>query len=183
VFIVGSIDAMGKQGEYIRKGFDWLAALEWLKTCKEYLPKADYGVSAVYSLFNASASVDLHRYMCESKLFKRGDGANFGFYLNTLHEPYWMRTTVLPEDVKREVTTKIENHINWLTETQDHDFHYDVFTDHWRNAITLMNSKDDTAIIPKFYEETRVLDDIRNEKFEEVFPELHERMKPYDKRV
>lgn len=183
VFIVGSIDAMGKQGEYIRKGFNWELALEWLKTCKEYLPNADYGISAVYSLFNASASVDLHRYMCESKLFKRGDGKNFGFYLNTLHEPYWMRTTVLPEDVKAEITNKIQKHIDWLRDTQDHDFHYDVFVDHWKNAITLMNSKDDTSIISKFYEETHVLDEIRNEKFEEVFPELHERMKPYDKRI
>jgi len=181
VFMVGSCDAMGPEGEYIRKGFDWEKALEWVKTCKEYLPNADYGISAVYSLFNASASVDFHRYMCESELFKRGDGKNFGFYLNTLHEPYWLRTTVLPPDVKLEVTEKINKHIEWLTETQEHDFHYDVFVDHWKNAITLMNSKDDTSIIPKFYEETHVLDSIRNEKFEDVFPELHEKMKPYDK--
>ena len=43
-----------------------------------------------------------------------------------------------------------------------------------------MNSKDETDIIPKFYQETRVLDEIRNEKFEDVFPELHEKMKKYD---
>jgi len=181
VFMVGSCDAMGTEGEYIRKGFNWEKALEWIKTCKEYLPNADYGISAVYSLFNASAAVDFHRYMCESTLFKRGDGKNFGFYLNTLHEPYWMRTTVLPPDVKLEVTEKINKHIEWLTETQEHDFHYDVYVDHWKNAITLMNSKDDTSIIPKFYEEAHVLDGIRNEKFEDVFPELHEKMKPYDK--
>jgi pyruvate-formate lyase-activating enzyme len=181
VFMVGSCDAMGSEGEYIRKGFNWEEALEWIKTCKEYLPNADYGISAVYSLFNASAAVDFHRYMCESKLFKRGDGKNFGFYLNTLHEPYWMRTTVLPPDVKLEVTEKINKHIEWLTETQEHDFHYDVYVDHWKNAITLMNSKDDTSLIPKFYEEAHVLDNIRNEKFEDAFPELHEKMKPYDK--
>jgi len=181
VFMVGSCDAMGSEGEYIRKGFDWEKALEWIKTCKEYLPNADYGISAVYSLLNASAAVDMHRYMCESKLFKRGDGKNFGFYLNTLHEPYWLRTTLLPNDVKLEVTEKIKKHIEWLTETQEHDFHYEVFVDHWNNAITLMNSKDDTNEIPKFYLETRVLDEIRNEKFEEVFPQLHEKMKHYDK--
>jgi radical SAM protein with 4Fe4S-binding SPASM domain len=183
VFMVGSCDAMGTEGEYIRKGFNWEKALEWIKTCKEYLPNADYGISAVYSLFNASAAVDFHRYMCESELFKRGDGKNFGFYLNTLHEPYWMRTTVLPPEVKLEVTEKINKHIEWLTETQEHDFHYDVYIDHWKNAITLMNNKDDTSIIPKFYVEAHVLDSIRNEKFEEVFPELHEKMKKYDKQI
>jgi radical SAM protein with 4Fe4S-binding SPASM domain len=100
VFMVGSCDAMGKEGEYIRKGFSWELALEWIKTCKEYLPNADYGISAVYSSLNASSSVDLHRYMCESELFKRGDGKNFGFYLNTLHEPKYLKTTLLPPDVR-----------------------------------------------------------------------------------
>jgi pyruvate-formate lyase-activating enzyme len=181
VFIVGSIDAMGAQGEYIRKGFNWEKALEWLKTCKQYLPNIDYGVSAVFELFNASAAVDLHRYMCESDLFKRGDGSNFGFYLNTLHDPEWLRTTLLPLDVKKVVTEKINKHIEWLNETQPHDIHYDVYIDHWKNAITLMNSKDETCNIPRFYKETHLLDGIRNEKFEEVFPELHEKMKLYDK--
>jgi radical SAM protein with 4Fe4S-binding SPASM domain len=181
VFIVGSCDAMGVEVEYIRKGLDWEEALEWIKTCKEYLPNADYGISAVYSAYNASAAVDLHRYMCESTLFKRGDGANFGFYLNILQDPYYMRTTILPPDVKLEVTEKINKHIEWLTETQEHDFHYDVFVNHWKGAIILMNSKDDTSLIPKFFEEVHVLDGIRNEKFEDVFPELYEKMKPYDK--
>jgi hypothetical protein len=181
VFIVGSIDAMGAQGEYIRKGFNWENALEWIKTCKEYLPNADYGISAVFELLNASSSVDLHRYMCENDLFKRSNGSNFGFYLNTLHEPGWLKTTLLPPEVKLEVTEKINKHIVWLSETQDHDMHYDVYIDHWKNAITLMNSADHSKFIPNFYYETRLLDNIRDEKFEDVFPELHEKMKKYDK--
>ena len=181
VFIVGSCDAMGAEGEYIRKGFSWEKALEWIKTCKTYLPNADYGISAVYSLLNASASVDLHRYMCESTLFKRSNGTNFGFYLNTLHDPVFLKTTLLPPDVKVEVTEKITKHIEWLSETQTHDFHYDSYIAHWKNAITLMNSADQSMLIPNFYSETHLLDEIRNEKFEEAFPELHEKMKPYDR--
>jgi len=181
VFIIGSCDAMGEQGEYIRKGFNWEAALEWIKTCKEYLPNADYGISAVYSLLNTTAAIDLHRFMIEDKLFKRSDGKNFGFYLNILDEPLWLRTTVLPADVKIEVTEKIKKHIEWFSETQDHDYNYDIYVVHWNNAITFMNSKDETSLIRKFYLETTLLDNIRNEKFEEVFPELHERMKPYVK--
>jgi radical SAM protein with 4Fe4S-binding SPASM domain len=181
VFIVGSCDSMGKQGEYIRKGFDWEKALDWLKTCKEYLPNAEYGVSAVYSLLNASTAIDLHRYMCESKLFRRGNGQPFGFYLNTLSEPYYLKTTLLPSDVKLEVTEKINKHIEWLSDTQEHDIHYNVYLEHWKNAIIFMNSADNSNIIPIFYNRTNLLDDIRNEKFEDVFPELHEKMKPYDK--
>lgn len=181
VFIVGSIDAVGKKGEYIRKGFDWEEGLKWLETCKSYLPHADYGISAVYSLLNSGEAVDLHRHMCENEVFKKPNGKNFGFYLNTLHDPIWLRTTILPEEYKKEITEKIEKHMAWLEETQDHDFHYQVYMEHWKSAITMMNSKDESGLIPTFYKETRLLDSIRNETFEEVFPELHEKLKPYDK--
>lgn len=179
VFIVGSIDAMGAEGEYIRKGFNWEGALEWIKIAKSYLPKADYGISAVFNLFNCYSAVDLHRYMCESDLFKREYDKPFGFYLNTLHEPKWLKVTNLPPDVKREVTEKITKHMEWLEETQEHDFGYDVTMDHWKSAIRLMNSEDTTHELSSFYHETRWLDDIRKESFEETFPYLDSKFKEY----
>lgn len=184
VFIVGSIDAMGREGEYIRKGFSWEGALEWIKTAREQLPKADYGISSVFSLLNCLAAVDLHRYMCENDLFKLDDPIlgtrNFGYYLNTLHGPPYLKTTLLTRELKDEVADKINKHIEWLIETQPHDFGRDVAIDHWKNAITYMNSEDETNKIPEFYHETRLLDGIRNENFEEVFPHIHNSLKKYE---
>jgi hypothetical protein len=175
VFIIGSIDAMGERGEYIRKGFNWENALKWFQTAKEYLPNQPYGVTAVYSLLNCYEAIDLHRYMCENKLFDK-----FGFYLNTLHDPPYLRTSILPEDVKLEVTEKIKSHIAWLTETQEHDFSYHAAVNHWENAIIMMNSQpSDKELLEKFLYETSLLDNIRNEKFSEVFPELNERIVAY----
>ena len=179
VFIVGSIDAMGTEGEYIRKGFDWELAKKWIETAKKYLPKADYGISAVFSLLNCYGSVDLHRYMCESDVFKRPDGKTFGFYLNTLHSPPQLRTKILPPNVKLEVTEKINKHIEWLAETQEHDFNYDVTIAHWKDAILFMNSEDESNHLSKFYVETNLLDDIRKEQFGEVFPYLDSKFKEY----
>ena len=116
VFIIGSIDAMGSKGEYIRKGFDWNKALEWLKICKSYLPQADYGVSAVYSLLNAEAAIDLHRFICEDDLFIRHNNERFAFYLNVLHGPSYLRTTALPKELKPQIEEKINNHLKWLIE-------------------------------------------------------------------
>ena len=181
VFIIGSIDAIGAKGEYIRKGFNWLEALDWIKTAKQYLPNIDYGISAVYSIFNVEAAIDLHQYLCEKELFKKHNGENFGFYLNTLHGPSYMRTTVLPKEIKARVTEKINNHIKWLEETQIRNFDFDVYIDHWKNASILMNSKDESNMIPAFYKKTRQLDNIRNEKFEDAFPELHEVMQKYER--
>ena len=179
VFIIGSIDAMGAEGEYIRKGFSWEGALEWIKTAKSYLPNADYGISAVFNLFNCYAAVDLHRYVCENDIFTRPDGKQFGFYLNTLHAPLWLKVTNLPPDVKIEVTEKINNHIAWFTETQEHDFKYDVTMDHWKSALSLMNSDDTSYELNSFYKETYLLDAIRNEHFEEIFPYLDTKFKEH----
>ena len=173
VFIIGSIDAMGAQGEYIRKGFSWEKALDWIRTSKECLPKADYGISAVYSLLNADAAIDLHRFMCENDIFTKHNGEKFGFNLNVLHEPYYMRTTVLPSETKKKISDKIDKHMQYLEETQIKNFDYDVFMDHWKNAKTLMNSKDESNLIPNFYEHTHRLDKIRDESFIKVFPQLH----------
>lgn len=181
VFIIGSIDAMGAKGEYIRKGFDWEQALNWIKLSKERLPKADYGISAVYSIYNVEAAIDLHKFTCESELFTKHNGENFGFYLNVLHAPYYMKTTVLPKEMKERVTEKINKHIEWLEQTHMRNFDYEVFMDHWKNAAILMNSADDSHHIPDFYRLTKQLDDIRNESFEETFPELHEGLKKYGK--
>jgi radical SAM protein with 4Fe4S-binding SPASM domain len=175
VFIVGSIDAMGVEGEYIRKGFNWEKALEWIKTCKEYLPNKDYGITAVYSLLNCYQAIDLHRHMCENKLFDK-----FGFYLNTLHNPSYFRTNILPPDVKLEVTEKIQNHLKWLEETQEKNFTYNQSVSHWENAIILMNSQpSDKVMLKKFLHETELLDNIRNEKFSEVFPYMYENITNY----
>lgn len=172
VFIIGSIDAMGAKGEYIRKGFDWEQALDWIKTCKEYIPTIDLGISAVYSLLNCEAAIDLHRYICTNDLFKKHTGDTFGFNLNVLHFPDYIRTTVLPAATKKRVTEKIQKHIEWLEQTQPRNFDYPVFMEHWNSAMTLMNSNDETHLIPKFFNETQKLDTLRNESFKNVFPEL-----------
>lgn len=179
VFIVGSVDAMGARGEYIRKGFNWENALNWLQTAKEYLPDQPFGITAVYSLLNCYEAIELHRYMCENKLFDK-----FGFYLNTLHDPPYLRTNILPEDVKADVTEKIKAHLVWLEETQEQDFSYHAAVSHWENAIIMMNSQpSDKALLKRFLHETALLDNIRNEKFSDIFPELNERITAYVKSV
>jgi hypothetical protein len=173
VFIIGSIDAMGAQGEYIRKGFDWQLAQNWIKASKEQAPNANYGVSAVYSVFNCEAAIDLHRHMCESDIFTNNNGSKFNFNLNVLHHPTWMQTTILPQKTKQRVSEKILAHLEYLDQTQVKNYDYHHYVDVWKNAMTMMNSRDDSKIIPLFFKETQKLDAIRNEDFRILFPELY----------
>ena len=43
---------------------------------------------------------------------------------------------------------------------------------HWQNAINFMNSADESSSLPNFFSVNSKLDAIRDESFEEVFPEL-----------
>ena len=61
------------------------------------------------------------------------------------------------------------NHIIWLREQGDH---LGRATQGFESAITFMNATDNSHLIPKFWEKTRQLDDIRNENILEVIPEL-----------
>jgi radical SAM protein with 4Fe4S-binding SPASM domain len=181
VFIIGSIDAMGLQGEYIRKGFDWQLAQDWIKASKEQAPNANYGVSAVYSIFNCEAAIDLHRHMCESDIFTNNNGNKFNFNLNVLHAPIWMQTTILPPKTKQRVSEKILAHLEFLDQTQVKNYDYYHYVDVWKNAMTMMNSKDESKLIPLFFKETQKLDTIRNEDFKILFPELHRDFIEYER--
>lgn len=173
VFIIGSIDAIGDKGEYIRKGFDWQQAQDWIKASKEQAPNANYGVSAVYSVFNCEAAIELHRYMCEHDLFTNINGNKFNFNLNVLHAPIYMQTTVLPPKTKQRVSEKITAHLEYLEQTQPKTFEYYHYIGVWKNAMIMMNSKDESNLVPMFLRETQKLDTLRREDFRKLFPELY----------
>jgi MoaA/NifB/PqqE/SkfB family radical SAM enzyme len=170
VYILGSIDAIGKQGEYIRKGFDWEVALEWLDTAKKRLPKCGIGISTVYSIMNCYAAIDLCKYVFENKLAKSG-----GYHLNMVHSPVYYRTCLLPKHIKEDVSQKINELIAWLEDNDELVSMSDpakLVLGHWKNAINFMNSSDESADLYKFFYVNNKLDAIRDESFEEVFPEL-----------
>lgn len=172
VILIGSIDAMGEQGEYIRKGFEWDRAIEWVKTAQEKLPKARIGISTVYSLLNSYAAIDLCKYLIENKLETGG-----GYHLNMLHTPDWYHTSLLPKHVKEELRVKIDELIEWINihGKQNGVSMLDLLIDHWTNARNLM-MEDPMYSIDKFWEMNIKLDEIRNEKFQDVFPELYEKL-------
>ena len=65
-------------------------------------------------------------------------------------------------------------------ETQEKNFTYTQSISHWENAIILMNSQpSDKNMLKKFLHETELLDNIRNEKFSEVFPYMYEKITNY----
>jgi radical SAM protein with 4Fe4S-binding SPASM domain len=171
VYILGSIDAIGEQGEYIRKGFDWKVALEWLDTAKKRLPNSGIGISTVYSIMNCYAAIDLCKYVFENQLAKNG-----GYHLNMVHSPVYYRTCLLPKHMKEDVTEKINELLAWIEANDELVRISDpskLVIGHWKNAINFMNSTDESNNLYKFFHVNNKLDTIRDESFEKVFPELY----------
>ena len=179
VYILGSIDAMGVQGEYIRKGFKWDEALNWLETAKKRLPKSGIGISTVYSIMNCYAAIDLCKYIFENKLAKQG-----GYHLNMVHGPVYYKTQLLPVEVKNDVTNKINELIQWLESNPKLLYEIDpgrMVIGHWKNAINLMHSTDETHGLAEFFDVNNRLDAMRSESFKDLFPDLYSRLQEYDK--
>ena len=129
----------------------------------EKCPDVDFYISPTVSLMNVLHVPDFHRDWVERGLLKAQD-----LNVNILQSPDWYRVDCLPEDIKNDVTAKLEAHIAWL-EPQDH---LQRATNGFKSTIGFMNSQDNTQNLGKFNSVTAQLDEVRTENFYTVFPEL-----------
>jgi radical SAM protein with 4Fe4S-binding SPASM domain len=163
VAVGASLDASGARGEYMRKGQDWQQTIENRKRMLETCPGVDFYISATVSIYNVLHICDFHREWIELGLIKPQD-----FNINILQSPDDLRIDALPAEIKQQVRHQVEQHIAWL-EPQDK---LARATTGFRAMLTFMESEDRTAILPKFFEKTFRLDNLRGESFYDTFPEL-----------
>jgi MoaA/NifB/PqqE/SkfB family radical SAM enzyme len=165
VSVGASLDASYDRAEYIRKGTDWSEIVNNRKRMLEICPKVDFYVSATVSLFNAWHIMDFHREWSDLGLIRPQD-----FNLNILQSPDWYRIDVLPQEIKNKIKAKTEQHIEWLEPLDK----ITRATQGFRGMLTFMAAKDRTDLLPQFFEQTKNLDNLRQENFFEIFPELIE---------
>ena len=84
---------------------------------------------------------------------------------------------ILPLEFKEQIKEKYTTHLKWLKE-QDH---LTRASKGYESALDWMFKKDNTRHLPWFFERTKKYDEVRNEKFIEVFPEWKELFDKYDK--
>jgi hypothetical protein len=66
------------------------------------------------------------------------------------------------------ITPAYEKHIEWLEPLDS----LKRATNGFKSVLNFVQSIDNSHLFPKFQEEIKKLDDIRNENFWEIFPEL-----------
>ena len=163
VAVGASLDAMGPQAEYIRKGTDWKTVesnrTEMMRIC----PDVDFYISPTLSIMNAELLPEFHRTWVDRGLIRPQD-----LNVNILQDPAYYRIDIAPIEYKQQLKEKYIKHIDWL---KDHDI-LGRATQGFESAVNFMFATDNTQLIDTFWCKTQELDDIRNECILDIIPEL-----------
>lgn len=164
VAIGASLDGMGVYAEYIRKGTDWARVEQNRRDMLAICPEVDFYISPTLSILNARHLPQFHRDWVEKGLIRAQD-----LNVNILQDPAHYRIDIATPEYKEELSTVYLNHIMWLREQGDD---LGRATQGFEAAIQFMSATDNSDLIPKFWEKTLQLDEIRNENLLDVIPEL-----------
>ena len=166
VSVGASLDASDKRAELMRRGTDWKQTVDNRKRMLVEVPHVDFYISATISVMNVLHVLDFHRQWVELGLIQAKD-----FNVNICQSPDWYRVDILPEKFKLEVVIPAyERHIEWLA-PQDK---LERATNGFKSALNFISANDRSDLLPRFRNEVTKLDDIRNENFWNIFPELNE---------
>lgn len=175
VSVGASLDIYGKRGEYMRKGTKWDTIVRNRERMLEVCPNVDFYLSPTVGLFNILKVCEFHKDWTERGFIKASD-----FHINLLYTPKDRKCDVLPPRLKDEAREKILNHLEWI-KTQGQNAMARCIPE-FEAMLRVMDAEDRTELIPEFFRINDPLDEWREEKFDDIFPELNE-MRWYTHRV
>ncbi|MEP2026407.1 MAG: twitch domain-containing radical SAM protein [Reichenbachiella sp.] len=168
--ISASIDGLGRQGEYIRKGLNWQTFLNNMQVIKSKLPRVKIEIAPTISVFNILRLAELHRYFVEAGLIEVNS-----IYLNLLSRPDYFNIKVLPDYYKEQASRQIENHMGWLLANNASE----TIISEFRSVVDFMCQESWVHHLPKLKNQLQVLDKMRSESYEIVFPEFKKVLDPF----
>jgi radical SAM protein with 4Fe4S-binding SPASM domain len=168
VELSASLDGSGPKGEYIRKNMKWSKILENREKINPVPNNIYFYINFTLSVMNCFHVVDFHRECVETGFIETPDQ----FRLNVLQHPLHFRLQILPNDLKIKLIECYEKYIEDLSKLENSE---SIIND-FRAAINFIQSENYTHEIDNFKKYIRQLDNIRKEKFSNIFPELSELM-------
>jgi sulfatase maturation enzyme AslB (radical SAM superfamily) len=164
VAIGASLDASHARGEYLRKGQNWQQTVANRERMLKICPKVDFYVSSTVSIYNVGHVPDFHREWVNMGLIRPMD-----WNINLCQSPNYDRSNILPRSYKNEIIKKIQSHVEWLEPLDN----LTRATHGYRGIVNFLEQDEasDEKALKEFFRINDSMDNIRNEKFEEVFPE------------
>ncbi len=173
VAVGASFDAMGRRGEYLRKGLRWDAAVDNWRRLRRECPRVQLAVRPTVTIFNALHLPDFHREWIDGGLARDEE-----FRLSFLTAPRHYSLQALPPRLKDRVRARWREHIrerlSRLGPAARGQAHPMREIGMFLAGLEFMKAADLSGELPAFREATRELDALRGESFAQVFPELRE---------
>ncbi len=167
VDVWASLDGMGAQGDYHRKGQRWSKIEENIREIQKECKTVFFGVNATVSIFNVLHIPAFYKHLVENN-FVSAERVN----LYPLYSPPVFCITNLAPKLKQQVITDYETFENTYLKLFPANI---PIKNHAKAMVTLLLSKDDN-LKTEFQQKINAVDEIRGEKFLAVFPELQEMM-------
>lgn len=158
-----SIDNLFEKVEYIRKGLKWDLFIDNIKQIKSKCPHIKIEIAPTISIYSILDLPQLHKYFVDNEIIHLND-----IYLNVLDRPNYYNIKSFPKDLKLEARERINAHLVWLEEKGSSKKLIEEFT----SIITYMELDDWTGQQKSFQKMSNQLDELREEQFEVIFPEL-----------
>ena len=160
-----SLDAHGDLAECIRKGTDWDKIVANIKKLKEELPNIQLQITPTISIWNVFKFPDFIDYMVDNGLINMTISPRFNLATN----PWYANIMVLPKHVKNRLIELYRVYQNKYGKDN-----VDVYNGFKMIIYNLSVGDENKGGILEFKQFNDELDQFRNEKFEDLVPEIKE---------
>lgn len=196
VLIGFSIDGMGKQNEYMRAPSKWDQVIKNLHKLDNAVTNGASNIeineSITISIYNILHILDFLEWKITTGRYEFKNvfqKCNNHMFAHPLHDPGFLNANIIPESAKKAIIQRYDEWrikmFNWAGVDDDKPYSdiqtmgqvrntIDAFVNSWQNYLSDYLISDPEEKMHKFWEYNQQLDDLRNEKFVHVFPELHD---------
>lgn len=162
--IWASLDAHGEVAECIRKGTDWNKIVANIRLLREQVPHAEFQITPTISIWNVFTFPDFFDYMVKEGFIDTKSSPRFNLATN----PWYANIMIMPVSVKRRL---IELYRVYQERYKDN---VDIYNGFKMIIYNLSVGDENKGGIQEFIQFNEELDKFRNERLEDVIPELKE---------
>jgi MoaA/NifB/PqqE/SkfB family radical SAM enzyme len=179
-----SIDAVGDRNYYIRYPSDWDTIERNLHKLDNTPDNIQVSIATAIQILNIKNLPELAKWKIQQN-FKKvnfenvtgGIQAGGGIInMHLLYIPTFLSIRCLPKNDKEEVRQAFSELATWLYDNyrQDEDFwkQNPYGWKRWQAVLDFMDAEDHTYLLPALQEYVNKLDNVRNTKFKDYFPDL-----------
>lgn len=164
-----SIDDIGARGEYFRSGSNWNKIIENIMTVQKKCPHVIFSINCTVSMFNVYYLPEIHKEAFDLGIIRLGD-----FFSNLLIDPHEYRVHVIPLEARKKIAQKLTSYMKVINlghmETDPMGVMKLNFA--FQSVVKFLLEGEEKSTLELFRKLNDRLDEIRNEDFAKVYPEL-----------